>query len=52
MAQRILRSTVERVPKESDCLCAKALENAIITDSDKIPPSMKRDLDILVGKYL
>jgi len=52
MAQRILRSTVKTVPKERDCLCAEALENAIITDPEEIPPSMKRDLDILVGKYL
>jgi len=52
MAQRILRSTVKRVPKERGCLCARALEDAIITDSGQIPSSMKRDLDVLVGKYL
>jgi 5'-methylthioadenosine phosphorylase len=52
MAQRIVRSTVKRVPKERDCLCARALENAIITDSGQISSSMKRDLDLLVGKYL
>jgi 5'-methylthioadenosine phosphorylase len=52
MAQRILCSAVSRVPKERDCLCTKALENAIITDSEQVPSSVKKDLDILVGKYL
>jgi 5'-methylthioadenosine phosphorylase len=52
MARRILRSTVKRVPEERNCLCAKALESAIITDSDRIPVSVKSDLDLLIGKYV
>ena len=51
-AQEILRSAVKRIPEERDCHCARALENAIITDSECIPASVKKDLDILIGKYL
>jgi len=51
-AQEILHSAVKRVPRNRDCHCARALENAIITDSDRIPESVKKDLDVLIGKYL
>ena len=51
-AQRIVRSTVKRVPRTRDCLCARALEDAIITDPEQIPMSVRRDLDILLGKRL
>jgi 5'-methylthioadenosine phosphorylase len=51
-AQEILHAAVKRVPRNRDCPCPRALENAIITDSDRIPTSVKKDLDILVGKYL
>jgi 5'-methylthioadenosine phosphorylase len=51
-AQRILRSAVKRIPEQRDCFCARALENAIITDADGIPPSVKKDLHLLIGKYV
>ena len=51
-AQEILHAAVKRVPRNRDCHCARALENAIITDSDRIPTAVKKDLDILIGKYV
>ena len=45
-AQEILHAAVKRVPRSRDCHCVRALENAIITDSDRIPTSVKKDLDI------
>lgn len=36
----------------ADCACQHALENAIITQRDLIPPETTRKLDLLVGKYL
>lgn len=38
--------------KERSCKCATALSAAIITQRDRIPASTKRDLGILVDKYL
>jgi 5'-methylthioadenosine phosphorylase len=51
-AQNILRSVVRRLPKQRRCPCANALENAILTDPDCVPRSVKKDLDVLLGKYL
>jgi 5'-methylthioadenosine phosphorylase len=51
-AQEILHTAVKRVPRNRDCHCARALKNAILTDTDCIPKSVKKDLDILIGKYI
>ena len=51
-AQEILHAAVKRVPRDRDCHCARALENAIITDPDLIPASVKKDLELLIGKYI
>jgi len=51
-AQNILRNAVKKIPSQSDCQCGKALENAIITDPDRIPLKIKEDLNIIIGKYL
>jgi 5'-methylthioadenosine phosphorylase len=51
-AQRILRAAVGRLPEKRDCLCARALEHAIITDPRQIPAAVKRDLHLLIGKYV
>ena len=37
---------------ERDCECGHALESAIITNKDAIPPETLQKLDLLVGKYL
>jgi hypothetical protein len=37
---------------ERNCPCCNALHNAIITPGDMIPTTVKKDLDIIIGKYL
>jgi 5'-methylthioadenosine phosphorylase len=37
---------------DRDCVCENALENAIITNPDRIPPETRQKLDLLVRKYL
>ncbi len=51
-AQNILRSAIKKIPLHRECRCSQVLENAIITDRDKIPMKIKKDLDILLEKYL
>lgn len=51
-AQEILHAAVKRIPWNRDCHCARALENAIITDPDRIPASVKKELHLLIGKYV
>jgi len=51
-AKRIIGLVTERIPYNRDCPCAETLKNAIITSPEKIPAKMKRDLALLIGKYI
>ena len=51
-AKRIIRAAASRVPVQRDCPCATALANAIVTASHLIPAEVKRDLALLIGKYV
>lgn len=49
----IVRESVPNIPgQRGSCPCHNALETAIITRHDLIPDKTRRDLDLLVGKYL
>lgn len=52
MAREIIRAAAPKIPEQRACACASALENAIITQRDRIPPQLKEDLGPLIGKYL
>jgi len=52
MAQDIIRTVVPSLPEERECGCSTALRDAIITQRDLIPPQRRKDLDLLIGKYL
>jgi len=51
-AKRAIQYLVPTIPEERTCACAHALENAIITQHDLIPPETKERLKPIVGKYL
>ena len=51
-AKKIIRETIAEIPKERKCPCKDALKYALITSRDVIPGRVKKDLDIIVGKYL
>jgi 5'-methylthioadenosine phosphorylase len=51
-AKRIIGLVAERISDNRDCPCAETLKNAIITSPEKIPAKMKRDLALLIGKYI
>ncbi|MDY6916760.1 MAG: S-methyl-5'-thioadenosine phosphorylase [Chloroflexota bacterium] len=51
-AKQIVRTAVSRIPQERGCGCPEALKNAIITNPDKIPEERKKELALLLGKYL
>ena len=53
MAQKILRASITQAAARSrSCVCATALQHAIITDPAVIPLQVKTDLAPLIGKYL
>jgi 5'-methylthioadenosine phosphorylase len=51
-AKGIVRAAAARISQNRECDCAQALKNAIITAPEKIPRQMKRDLRLLIGKYI
>lgn len=51
-AKRILRTVVANIPEKRECPCATALQNAIITAPERIPAQVKKDLALLIGKYV
>jgi 5'-methylthioadenosine phosphorylase len=51
-AKKIIGLVAARIPEERECGCGEALKNAIITAPQKIPARMKKDLDLLIGKYI
>ena len=51
-AQTIVRRMATTAIDTSPCGCDRALENAIITSRDLIPPATRKRLGLLVDKYL
>ncbi|MFC1530394.1 S-methyl-5'-thioadenosine phosphorylase [Gemmatimonadota bacterium] len=51
-AKEIVATAASRIPESRECECATALERGIITAPELIPEQMKRDLDLLIGKYM
>jgi len=52
MAKKIIKKVVPHIPEARTCPCPTALRNAIITSKDRIPEKAKKDLGLLIGKYL
>lgn len=51
-AKKIIAIAASRIPDHRECECSTALERGIITAHDMIPEEMKRDLALLIGKYV
>lgn len=50
--QRILKLLLPALPQKRDCACASALEHAIATGTTYIPQRKRKELELLIGKYL
>lgn len=51
-AKRIIFRVVKGLSQQYNCGCAEALKFAIVTDRNLIPAKTKKDLDIIIGKYI
>jgi 5'-methylthioadenosine phosphorylase len=51
-AKAIIKLSAARLPRERDCECATAMEGAIVTDPEAIPPAQREKLALIIGKYL
>lgn len=52
VAKNIVKAVVAQIPRQRGCECATALRDAIITSPEQIPAYLKKDLDLLIGKYV
>ena len=52
VARQAIQELVPALPEARNCDCQHALRDAIITNRDVIPEQVKKDLAILVGKYV
>ncbi|MFQ5916918.1 MAG: S-methyl-5'-thioadenosine phosphorylase, partial [Candidatus Binatia bacterium] len=52
LAQRVIRRVIKHFPEERSCACATSLKDAIVTDRSKIPKKRRKDLGLLISKYL
>jgi len=51
-AKKLISQVIRDIKAERKCACKDTLKYAIITDRKLIPPQVKKDLDIIIGKYL
>jgi len=51
-AKRILSEVIKNLKPERTCKCKDALKYAIITDRKIIPDKIKKDLKVIIGKYI
>lgn len=51
-ARKMIRAIVKSMPEKSACACGEALKFAIMTDKEVIPAKTRKDLDIIIGKYI
>ena len=52
VARSIIRLATSRIPEERTCECATALQTAIVTSRNVIPAEQKKNLRLLIGKYI
>jgi 5'-methylthioadenosine phosphorylase len=52
IARQAIQNLVALLPAEFDCPCQHALRDAIITRPEYVPEHVRRNLELLVGKYL
>jgi 5'-methylthioadenosine phosphorylase len=50
--RRILKLLLPSIPQQQDCACASALKHAIATETKYISKEKRKELALLIGKYL
>jgi 5'-methylthioadenosine phosphorylase len=51
-ACKVVAQAVAAMPEARECGCGSALQHALITDPQTVPPATREKLELLVGKYL
>lgn len=51
-AKKIILKIIKELKPQRECSCGQALKFAIVTDKKLIPAKIKKDLSIIIGKYV
>ena len=51
-SKRLVKTALPKIGKERTCVCAWALKDSIVTRPDLIPAKTKKDLELIIGKYI
>jgi len=51
-AKKIIKVGIPELPMVRKCPCATALKDAIVTRPDAIPEKRKKELELIIGKYV
>jgi len=51
-AKKIISKVIKESSHNRNCSCKEALKFAIVTDKKLIPEKVKKDLDIIIGRYV
>jgi len=51
-AKKIIHKVIKELEPDRQCGCGQALKFAIVTDKKMIPAKTKKDLNIIIGKYV
>ena len=51
IAKSTIRTAVKHLPGKRECICATALQHALVTSKKLIPEKTKKDLEPIIGKY-
>lgn len=52
LTKQAIELLVPTIPERRECACGSALASAIITERERIPAELRRDLALLLDKYL
>jgi 5'-methylthioadenosine phosphorylase len=52
IARKSIIALVETLAEEPSCNCNESLREAIITNREKVDPGAKKQLELLISKYL
>lgn len=52
MSKVIVKTVLNKLDERRTCVCASALKDAIITGPEVIPQKTKKDLGLIIGKYI
>ncbi|MDD4899275.1 MAG: S-methyl-5'-thioadenosine phosphorylase [Candidatus Omnitrophica bacterium] len=51
-AKKLISGVIKNIQPHRKCSCGEALKYAIVTDRKMIPAKAKKDLEIIIGKYV